>query len=286
MNTDSNGLRLVRDQGPWPPTPAARNVFVFGGSTTFGFGVADFETIPSLLQEQLNSRLGGGVKVYNLGVGGYYSSQERVRFERHLANGIIPETVVFIDGLNEFVFERDEPGQTRFLAAAMRGDYFFGEVRARFKQIAVVDLAHSIQRKFAGSAPAPPPPDTAEQANKFRAICERYLRTQRLELAAAEAFGVKSCFVWQPIPVYQYDLKHFLFDPQWTGADHKAGYEVMAAILKTNSPPRNFLWLADMQASLKEGLYVDQVHYNPYMNGLIAAKIADYLISSGALSPK
>lgn len=286
VNVDTNGLRLVRDQGPWPPASTALNVFVLGGSTTFGFGVGDFETIPSLLQDQLNARLGGGVKVYNLGVGGYYSGKEFARFQRLIAKGLVPDAVVFVDGLNEFLIEADSTEQVEVLSAVMRGDYLAMEVHARVSSLALVDLMNSLKRKLLKPAPVPSPPNPTERKEALRAICKRYLRIQRLAHAAAESFGVKSCFVWQPVPVYQYDLSNFLFDPQWTGADQKTGYEVMVEVLKTNAPPRNFLWLADIQKELKENLYVDQVHYNPRMNGLIAAKIADYLIGSGSFPSK
>jgi hypothetical protein len=51
VNISSNGFRLVQGQGPWPPSLDNYNVFVFGGSTTLGCGVADGETVPSRLQE-------------------------------------------------------------------------------------------------------------------------------------------------------------------------------------------------------------------------------------------
>ena len=39
------GYRRSSGQKPWPPHPDRFNVFVFGGSTAFGYGVADDETI-------------------------------------------------------------------------------------------------------------------------------------------------------------------------------------------------------------------------------------------------
>src|SRR5262245_29273480 len=45
LNVDAAGFRHSSAQGPWPPDPAAFNVFVLGGSTTFGYGVADDQTL-------------------------------------------------------------------------------------------------------------------------------------------------------------------------------------------------------------------------------------------------
>jgi hypothetical protein len=40
------GYRLSKDQGPWPPDPKHFNVFFLGGSTAFGWGLPDHETVP------------------------------------------------------------------------------------------------------------------------------------------------------------------------------------------------------------------------------------------------
>ncbi len=55
VNVDQAGFRRVRDQGPWPPDASAENIFMFGGSTTFGYGVPDSETIASHLQDLVDS---------------------------------------------------------------------------------------------------------------------------------------------------------------------------------------------------------------------------------------
>ena len=45
VNVSEAGYRLSKNQGPWPPDPTHYNVFVFGGSTTFGYGLPDTETV-------------------------------------------------------------------------------------------------------------------------------------------------------------------------------------------------------------------------------------------------
>jgi hypothetical protein len=41
VHVDKEGFRRSSNQGPWPPSPDALNTFVFGGSTTFGYGLPD-----------------------------------------------------------------------------------------------------------------------------------------------------------------------------------------------------------------------------------------------------
>src|SRR5262249_54092213 len=103
FHVEEPGYREVRDPGPWPMDRAAHNVWVFGGSTTFGYGLPDEETIPSHLQEALRSRYpGASIHVYNFGQGYFYSGQELALFASLLAGGSAPpEIALFIDGINE-----------------------------------------------------------------------------------------------------------------------------------------------------------------------------------------
>jgi hypothetical protein len=75
VNISKHGFRFSKNNGPWPPDGKNLNIFMFGGSTTFGYGVGDDQTIASHLQEFLGSRSVRGVKVYNFGAGFYFSTQ-------------------------------------------------------------------------------------------------------------------------------------------------------------------------------------------------------------------
>jgi hypothetical protein len=55
-----------------PPQPGARRVFVFGGSTTWGYGVPDSDTVPSRLQ----ALLGPAYDVQNTAGIAWQSTQE------------------------------------------------------------------------------------------------------------------------------------------------------------------------------------------------------------------
>ncbi len=117
VTVDPAGFRPFKGQGPWPPDPANLNVFVFGGSTTFSYGIKDDDAVPAKLQERLAAvALPRPVRVYNLGHGFYYSSQERALFEQILVGGIRPDVAIFIDGLNDFLFYDDRPAMTPWLS--------------------------------------------------------------------------------------------------------------------------------------------------------------------------
>jgi len=119
VNVSENGFRVSRAQGPWPPSPTNFNVFVFGGSTTFGLWLPDEQTVPSFLQAALARQLATNVCVYNFGTPYYYSTQERLRFERLLGQGIVPNAAVFVDGYNDFTRLDDTPEHRELFVEAI-----------------------------------------------------------------------------------------------------------------------------------------------------------------------
>ena len=84
--------------------PRDNTVWVFGGSTVYGYGLPDHQTIPSQMARLLKQRTGDSWCVKNFGRGYYYSSQELgllLELLRDLER-VRPGHVVFIDGLNDF----------------------------------------------------------------------------------------------------------------------------------------------------------------------------------------
>ena len=107
LNVREAGFREAKNQGPWPPDPHNLNVFAFGGSTMFGWGLPDWQTIPSFLQEELSLYSRKPVCLYNFGTSNYYSTQERICLEQLLSKGLKPDIAIFLDGLNDFWMPQD-----------------------------------------------------------------------------------------------------------------------------------------------------------------------------------
>jgi hypothetical protein len=94
LNVDTDGIRA---NGATPRHVAAIEgaVWFFGGSTTFGYGVADEETIPAQLEQLLQRN------VVNFGVGSFHSAQETLLLMQYLETGYRPSAAIFLDGINE-----------------------------------------------------------------------------------------------------------------------------------------------------------------------------------------
>ena len=81
------------------PSGGKEEIWVFGGSTVFGYGVKNDETITSYIEKITKNKF----KVINFGSGFYYSTQERILFQNLLIELPSPHAAVFVDGYNDFL---------------------------------------------------------------------------------------------------------------------------------------------------------------------------------------
>jgi hypothetical protein len=279
VNVSNPRLRLSKNNGPWPPDPKNQNIFLLGGSTTFGYGVADDQTIASHLQQFLDGKSPRTVKVYNFGSGCFASSQERTRFINLLAQGVVPDVAVFFDGLNDFLMNSGEPLFTDSLEKLWNDRDRSGVVRGMLAQLPIQRLLDSINSRIALQQQGIGGPTND---SLVASVLKRYSHNKRLIEAAARAYEVRTAFVWQPVPSYRYHLRHYLSDPQkdWLQSLTKNGYTAMSGIVKDNPKDyaQNFLWLADIQENSTESLYVDSFHYTDRFSNEIAVHIGQFLL--------
>ena len=97
VNVDEQGCRVTEFNSN---EPDALRIWMVGGSTTWGMGVPDTETIPSRLAKLFNDS-GVPTRILNLGHTGFVSTQEVVTLVRELQMREAPDIWVVYDGLNE-----------------------------------------------------------------------------------------------------------------------------------------------------------------------------------------
>jgi len=88
---ESEGRKVNRPNG------CIHNIYLYGGSTTFGYNVTDEQTIAHYLQELLPDNY----CVYNHGRAYYYSKQENNLLINHIEEGKKINSAFFLDGVNE-----------------------------------------------------------------------------------------------------------------------------------------------------------------------------------------
>lgn len=94
VNVDAHGIRS-NGQGHRGLAALDGAIWFLGGSTTFGEGIADSETIPAQLERLI------GRPVINLGVPAFATAHENLLLNQYLRQGYRPASVLFLDGINE-----------------------------------------------------------------------------------------------------------------------------------------------------------------------------------------
>jgi hypothetical protein len=278
VNIHPAGFRLSKDQAPWPPGPQATNVFVFGGSTAFGSGVPDDETIASYLQETATANhVYPPLTVYNFARPAYFSSQELILFQQLLNSGFVPQTAVFIDGLNEFIFANGQPMFTDRFRNFMAGK----SDSSPLDDVPMFRAARWLSERWSKPKTRPQASVNNDDTTLLQGAVDRWLANKKLIELIANGFGVRTIFVWQPVPAYKYDLRyHFFLHSRTEFAAYGRsgyGYPLMENLWAEGKLGPNVLWLADLQQDRHENLYVDSIHYNAPFSKEIAGQIYDFL---------
>ena len=265
-----HGFRSIKNQGPWPINPNNINIFVFGGSTTFGYGTTNYQSIPSYLQEQLRNQA-ENVSVYNFGRSYYYSTQERILYESLINSENIPDIVIFIDGLNDFFNYQDIPAMTKQLNYHNNTfDYFVEEMISKLPIIRAYNFASRHTTNTLGKSPLEKEMNVDVQVP---IILNTYLNNKRMINAISEEYNVKPFFVWQPVPFFNTDRNLDEFNG-WLSYAIK-GYNLMNKKRLNKELDDNFIWLSDLDSDREA--YIDLVHYSPEFSARIAESISSFI---------
>ncbi len=271
VHIDAQSFRHNRNQASWPPQKDHYNIFFFGGSTGFGWGVSDEETIASHLQDLLASSNQPKVSIYNFSQGAFFSLQERAFFEQLILSGFQPDMAIFFDGLNECSV--NEPLYTENLKLL-----FDGKTSPLFSQFPLFKIFKHFKKNRENKKRW----ESEEKNEMTKPIIQRYLSNKTMIEKIGKEYDIKTVFVWQPVPFYQYNLDLNPFIDEETKQDprfyrSKNVYPRMETLFKDGQVGENFLWLADMQTNLNKPLYVDRIHYSDEMSSYIASKIYDFI---------
>ncbi|CAA7619783.1 SGNH/GDSL hydrolase family protein [Magnetospirillum sp. UT-4] len=274
------------DGAPQDLRAESAKVFVFGGSTVFGIGVPDAETLPAQLETALKEA-GKEVQVFNFGTDGHHSTAARITLEQLLVAGHRPDVAVFVEGLEDFVHcaAVDAGPSSARLAEALRGAQPLTVAGA----VAELSRTARLMRHLAGKA-AERRAAEAGGCSGGDAIERAALRldaNRRLLSAIAERMGFAVVFVQQPVPFFHYDQSR---RPQAARTEPTGRYQGVAAGYARLAEMRaageawepQLLWLAELEPA-EGNAYIDAVHYSPRFARTIADAVAGHILASGRL---
>lgn len=269
VNVDEFGIRSNGSPtGRFAPIDGS--VWMFGGSTTFGYGVADNETIPAFLQQATHR------DVVNFGRGYFFSAQENMLLKQLLAVGLVPSKVVFLNGINErcnIDIYQAEMGQL-FNTAQVATDWKATNIYRPVKFL-VYNILLKIGGTFGHSA--------IFDADIMRLSCSRFGAERKL------AEILRASLIERKLLCEQYRIECVTFVQPFAGvhgihADAKALTAEARLMLKDhydelkgNFAEMGAISLVDVFDAKKTQAYIDNVHYSASANKLIAQSIATHI---------
>ena len=276
ININSSGIRKT------PGIDCSKGslkVFVFGGSSIWGTGSPDWDTIPAYLYRELSRVRGGSICVVNFGESGWVSTQSMIALILELRNGNVPDVVMFYGGPNDMnaALENGHPFAHQDLA----------KVRARFDDELglqtlprmVTPNIHRIVGQVVGHAP-----DGASKTSDLETLAkhadEIYRNNERLIQALARSYGFQCHFFLEPSPVF--GLKPLTQDErrsisrinQTTQSFLKHFYKFAS---NGNQIENDFTSLVDVFDSETSQIYIDATHMTPKGNERVARRMVEVL---------
>lgn len=279
INVDGWGIRKSW-QPPDADVDALPAIMMFGGSTLWGTGADDHQTIPSHVNRLLHEG-GNSYRMENLGETGYVSTQNLVLLMRLLQDGHRPEMVVFYDGVND-VYSALQHGRAGLPSNEYNRIAEFNLLldKGRLYRTALGRFASGgivrVMRHFFGKT-ATGPYDSATVA---REAVDVYIANARLATALADAYGFTPIFVWQPVIFTKpertdYEQAQYQAEAQAAEFYHHAnGY--LERLLPGLSDI-HLLNLADVFENTPAPVYIDFCHLSPEGNRIVAKRIVEYL---------
>jgi hypothetical protein len=325
LNVTPDGIRLNHrsdHKDPFKKDKNLFNIFLFGGSTTLGYGVKDSDTIAAYLEKACRTHR-GGVQIFNCGRQSYFSTSELLAFQRFLQHGAHIKQVIFIDGLNDVFhnspvfrnrsrfsehFEKNWP----YLAGALSQDQalslgaWLNEIWVYFwRRLPMVAFFNKTTERMGrelakrenkeNNSRLTEPWVKKMDLDRFDAmtLAERIAQLTNINWdtirGICQSFDIQPLFVLQPVYYVMKDLKQHIFlkdeHPFWYDV-YRYYYQLMDG---TNTSREDFLSLAGLLDSAQQCPFVDSHHYSPYGNGLIAKEIVqkirndlDFKVEAGA----
>ncbi|MBY0526146.1 MAG: hypothetical protein K2R98_22320 [Gemmataceae bacterium] len=268
---------------PLPTGKDKKVVWMFGGSTLFGWGVPDDQTIPSHVARLLAVRFPDcDIEVVNHGHCFFYSSQELLLFQLMLRAGQHCDVAIFLDGLNEINAEhkegREQPAFTGRAAKAFRREQEMSQPGGRHLFVSPQFPPFRLGRALGlGKPPAEPEVTEAQMMEVVANVARVYPFNVDLARRTAAMKGVRPLFLWQPTP-------EEYFDP---GRHNPRRADMNRRILATVKGD-DFHSLLDLFKDEKfDGVYVDQWHYGDKACQRVAERIVEIVANGDYLaSPK
>lgn len=261
-----------------------KTAYFFGGSTMWGVGAPDKDTIPSQFAALT------GIRSENFGERGWTAHQSLMQLIQLIQDGHRPDFVIFYDGVNEVFFKCD----TRHNAESHGWEYQVSSIISEpvksssfTHYLAPIDaLAGRIQRALGRALGEEQTnsyaADCDKKPAKAKAIADNLIRDWQIAKQLVNGYGGEFIAVLQPVSFYSKSRVDNLGlqSPyhRHLRAQYDTIYPELIERLKREGGFHNLVPVLDHD----EHFYIDYCHLSPNGNAYVAKKIASIVSSPKA----
>ena len=271
---------------PDEPVPSKTQVWFFGGSTTWGTGVTDEFTYPSLFAKT------SGLQVKNFGESGYIARQSAA----FLVNRLISENldlknvhVVFYDGVNDVEalcrrenkdFGTTRQGEIRRLLTQKESPFSISRTFSQLQDFIAIGKRklhyNSSEHRDAWYA-------CASDKRKAFQVAQRLVETWQVVSALVEGAGGKFTAILQPVAFYgEPKVDYLAFDrTMGTGLSEQFAAVFPEIVKLANNEDIDFLDLTNIYDDCSN-CYIDYCHVGPFGHEILVQTLFFELIVKGS----
>jgi hypothetical protein len=262
------------------PDPNKPSVYFFGGSTMWGTGTDDANTIPSLVTQL------GGFRAENFGESAWVAHQSLVLLMQLLQDGHRPNVVVFYDGVNEVLHRcrwesrpraHARESGVRAALAATKGENVYGLQYMAQPLIALAGVvagrislwtrneAKHLDRLY----------NCRTDPSKAQKIADSLIQDWEMARKLVEAHGGRFIGVLQPVAHFSDTRKDHIRLPDIQRKQYEAVYPLVKEKMAGRPGFLDFTGVLDRP----EYIYIDFCHLSPNGNRYVAQRLVEVLES-------
>ncbi len=305
VNISADGIRKT-----WNPefgNEKYKRVYVFGGSTAWGYGSRDDFTIPSLLSKRLNENKNEYLLV-NYGETAYTLMQEIVYLTLQLKNGERPDYVIFYDGINQVapayrtgsagsinnlpemkaIFEKSRYNRKKYAGnAGLIWEGLTGAIRdnSMIYQAFSQGLTHEVRNKEINRRKTSPVKIFAAASysdDELNVLSEEivsdYIRSVNHIKSLSKIYGFKYILLWQPVLFSKAFIspEEQTYRKAWENRQRRKLFEKTYKIMETKKIVHLYN-LSTVFNGIKSTMFIDFMHITEQGNEIVVDKIYEIL---------
>ena len=291
-----DGLRSTWQPPVTTPASGAQRkpveILMLGGSSLWGFGARDDETIPSLVARSLFDQK-CNVRVKNLAEIGYVSTQEVIALLRELQSGYRPDVVIFYDGVNDTTsayLEREAGVTTN--EVNRREEFNLRKSPWRLTTALVANVignsgsyrvAQVIRRRFGLGESTPTSRNGPGELGIINLdVVRRYEANVSIVERLGREFGFEPLFYWQPVIFDKPAKVRFESEEALRYASIEPMFRAIYDAIRDSTrlrKDRAFHDLSGIFAESSDLVFIDYCHTTESANARVAAEIAQDVIA-------